>query len=106
MCKNSTPYRVGDIVYYMYNFSGSFPVFFVVTGLTKCCIKVRPLKNKYINIGAGFGTFDAVPDTWSNFDGPSKLINIRPDGFGYASYYSYRFALRHWDGKPISGYSA
>lgn len=106
MCKNSTPYRVGDIVYYMYNFSGLFPVFFEVTGLTKCCIKVRPLKNKYINIGAGFGTFDAVPDTWSALGEPSKLINIRPDGFGYAGYYNYRFALRHWDGKPISGYSA
>ena len=106
MCKNLTPYKVGDIVFYMYNFSGSFPVFFTVTGKTKTCIKVKPLKNKYINIGAGFGTFDAVPDTWSNFNSPSKLIHVRPDGFAYASCSGYRFALRKWDGVPISGYSS
>lgn len=105
MYKNSTSYKVGDIVYYMYNLSGSFPVFFEVTGLTRCCIKVRPLKKKYINISAGFSTFDAVPDTWSALGEPSKLINIRPDGFAYVSYYSYRFALRHWDGVPVSGFS-
>lgn len=106
MCKNSRPYKVGDIVYHMYNFSGSFPVFYEVTGLTKCCIKIRPLKNKYINVGAGFGSFDAVPDIWSGMGKASKLLNVRPDGFAYALLNDHRFALRHWDGVPVSGFSS
>lgn len=103
MCKNSTPYKVGDIVYYMYNFSGSFPVFYEVIGLTKCCIRVRPMKKKYLSVSAGFGGFSCVPD--SEPAGRAGLLHVASDGFAYATYYSYRFALRHWDGNPVSGFS-
>lgn len=105
MCTNSTPYKVGDIVFHMYNFSGSFPVFFEVTGVTKCCIKICPLTNKYINIGAGFSSFDAVPDTWSGMGKKSKLHKVAEDGFAYVAYHGHKFALRHWDGVPVSGFS-
>jgi hypothetical protein len=110
MCQNSTPYKVGDIVYYMYNFSGSFPVFFEVTSLTKCCIKVRPLNKKFLNTSAGFGSFDCVPDLDTVINPASGrrggLLHVCPDGFAYSNYYGHRFALRHWDGVPVSGFSA
>lgn len=108
MCSNSHPYTVGDVVYFMYNLSGSFPVFFEVTGVTKCCIKVRPLKNIYSRVSLGFGSADCVPDL-STPASPARrggLLHVMPDGFAYASYYSHRFALRHWDGVPVACISA
>ena len=108
MCTNSRPYAVGDVVYYVYNLSGSFPVFYQVTAVTKCCIKVRPLEKKYINVSAGFGSFDCVPDMETPVKAYKRggLLRVMPDGFARVSYYSYKFALRHWDGRPVSGFSA
>jgi len=94
-------YKEGDIVYWMYCYSGTFPSFYKVIKVGPRSIWVSRMGSKHSNVTMGYGSYDAVPDE-SNVSDKVKRISLRPNGMAYITYYGHKQVLNVWTGKPIS----
>jgi hypothetical protein len=94
-------YKEGDIVYWMYCYSGVFPNFYKVIKVGPRSIWVSRMGSKHSNVTMGYGSYDAVPDE-SNVSDKVKRISLRPNGVAYVTYYGHKESLNVWTGKPIN----
>ena len=101
---NSRPtYKPGDIVYYMYQYSSRFPVFYKVDRVSDRSVWVTPI-GKYMSGTMGGGSYQTVPAV-DRIDGRTKRVSIRPNGYAYITYYGHLERLDVWNGSPINCYS-
>ena len=96
-------YQVGDIVYYMYRYSSTFPVFFKVTKVSDKSVWVTEVDKAHTNITPGYASYDCSPVPEREI-GRNRRVSIRPNGYAYIKAY-YTERLEPWDGTVISGYS-
>ena len=94
-------YKAGDVVYWMYNYSSSFPKFYKVIKVGPKSIWISGMGSKRSNATMGWGSWNAVPDENSISD-RVRRISLRPNGRAYVTYCGYREELYVWDGNPIS----
>jgi hypothetical protein len=94
-------YKEGDIVYWMYCYSGVFPNFYKVVKVGPKSIWVSSMESKHSNVTMGYGSYDAIPDE-NRVSSKVRRIALRPNGVAYVNYYGHKQALNVWGGNPIN----
>ena len=107
MNANLTPktarYQANEVVFYMYQYSSRFPVFYQVTKVTEKSICVAPIDKIRYGYTMGGGSYQAIPD--ASKPGRVRRLSIRPDGYAYITYYGHLQRLDAWDGCPVDCFS-
>ena len=108
MKANLTPisgrYQANDVVFYMYQYSSRFPVFYRVDRVTEKSIYITAVSKYNFGYTLGGGSYKAIPNL-DRIEGRSKRLSIRPDGYAYITYYGHLERLEVWSGSPVDCFS-
>lgn len=104
LLKSNGRYSAYQIVYYMYQYSSCFPVFYQVVRTSDKSVWVTPIGKMNYNYSPGGGSYKTEPSPGS-IQGKTKRLSIRPDGYAYITYYGHLQRLDIWDGKPVDCFS-
>lgn len=99
-------YKVGQIVYWMYNYSSVFPNFYKIVKTSEKSIWVVGLESNRSDMGIGYSEYKSSPvDIEIDDNTKGKRIQLDKDGNAYFKYYGHYKRLCVWEGNDIQCYS-
>lgn len=103
MTDNAKDFKVGDILFYEYNYDRIIPTFLKVTKVTPCTIKAVALGKSFSAVDCyGQEGWESPVDIEITPEIEKKARAYRINKFGHInSHGSYKWRIYKWNGKPI-----